>query len=188
MPSYPVVLYDENFAFHSSLRYSLLHFFFFIAFLAFPLIQIIRFIQDGISFIFARNKDELILSPSNFSKGIISDPPVVYYHGNMTEGASFYTYPRSELLQNHWDTHLAPSMFCSHHKRGGKKDGPKGQKHYVCLGHTFLADFISAEMEWKREKYTCSSLGPLRHGAPRKGIWTNLMLEEWKERDKQSRK
>jgi hypothetical protein len=187
MSSYPIVLYDEDFAFRSSLRYTLQYFFFFVAILSFPLIPFIRLIQNSISSIFLKQEDQPILSP-DFSKEIISDPPVIYYHGNMTEGASFYTYPRTELLQNHWDTHLVPFMFCSHHKRGGKKDGPKGQKHYVCLGHTFLADFISAEMEWKREKYTCSSLGPLRHGAPRKGIWTNLMLEEWKERDKQSRK
>ena len=186
MPSYPVVIYDEEFAIHSSLRYTLQYFFFFLAFLSFPLIPFIRLIHHEILLIFPKEEDELI-PPPNFSKEIVSDPPDVYYHGNITRGASFFTYPRSEMLPNPWDTHLPPAMFCSHHRRGGMKDGPKGQKHYVCLGHTSLADFKNAEMEWKREKYSCSTLGPLRYGAPRKGFWTKREEKEWKEREKQER-
>jgi len=118
-----------------------------------------------------------------------SNSSEVWFHGNMSASpsASFYVYPLNNILPNVWDTHLTPSEFCCNHKKGGAANGPKGQVHYVCLGHNSLAEFEEAEKEWKRESYSCASLGPLRHGAPRTGPWTNIQLGAWKQRVKQSK-
>jgi hypothetical protein len=121
-------------------------------------------------------------------------PSELWFHGDCTRhtesGGYFFHYPEGVTLPNKWDTHLPPSTFCSNHKRGHLRDGEKGQKHYICCGHTSLPINEEVAKEWESETYNNSHKPPLWgttgskgnwQGGSRKGIYTKAQHNAWKQ-------